>query len=283
LSPHPLRLPALSILVASPPALPNPRDPGVAVWRGPDGGAAVIAHVDGGQRWLHLAGLASFGFDERGDEVRAIRRREASDEVVLDAYQRHALPFILHANGSESLHASAVLAPWGVVAFCAASGAGKSTLAYALAGRGLPQWSDDVLVFECDGRGAWCHALPFRPRLLDDAAQQLRQRSAVPGPPSDGPHPRDGDRAPLAAIFVLEPQPTGRTPHVEAIGPAQAFSALLPHANAFSLHDPGRNEAMMEAYLALCAHVPVAVLRYAPGLDRLAAVVEVVADAIEEG
>jgi len=275
-----LRVPPLSIVVAPPPPLPDPRDPEVAVWRGPDGTAAAIGHVDGGQHWLHLSGLASFAFDDRLAEVRAIRRRDASDAVVLDAYQRHALPFILHVGGYESLHASAVLAPAGVVAFCAASGAGKSTLAYALSGRGLPQWSDDVLVFEPDRHAVWCHALPFRPRLLDDAAERLGPHPAWSGPQEDEPRVGDGVRTPLAAVFVLEHLASAGAPVVEPLGAARAFPALLPHANAFSLRDATRTEAMMEAYLALCARVPVTALRFVPGLDHLPGVVDAVAEAV---
>lgn len=277
---RPLRVPALLLVAAPPPPLPDPRDPEVAVWRGPDGMAAAIGHVDGGQYWLHLSGLASFAFDDRLAEVRAIRRRDASDAVVLDAYHRHALPFILHVGGYESLHASAVHAPAGVVAFCAASGAGKSTLAYAFSGRGLPQWCDDVLVFEPDGHDIWCHGLPFRPRLLDDAAERLGPHPAWSGPQEDEPRVGDGVRAPLAAVFVLEHLVSAGAPVVEPLGGARAFPVLLPHANAFSLRDAARTEAMMEAYLALCSRVPVSVLRFTPGLDRLTGVVEAVAEAL---
>src|SRR5829696_203522 len=47
----------------------------------------------------------------------------------------------------ETLHASAVVAPAGVVAFCARSATGKSTLAASLHRRGYDLWADDAVVW----------------------------------------------------------------------------------------------------------------------------------------
>lgn len=276
-------MPSLRVVDGPPPPLPDPSAPAVQVWRDQDGEAAAFGQIVGRRRWFHLAGVASFAFDDDAAEVLAIPRREAvAGDVIVDAYQRYALPFILHTRGYESIHASAVRTPRGIVALCGVSGTGKSTLGHALSRLGHAQWADDVVVFEADATGVVCHPLPYSVRLLPDTARHFGL-TAMPDAPATTVD--DAGLAPLAIIFVLERRveaPGRVAPEVEMLGAAHAFQRVLPHANAFSLRDAVRNEAMMRTYLDLCEHVPIAALRFVPGLSRLDAVVERVAAAMDD-
>ncbi|HEX6688741.1 MAG TPA: hypothetical protein VF085_08760 [Solirubrobacterales bacterium] len=70
----------------------------------------------------------------------------------IDSWQRlliaQALPFAAVLRGLEVLHASAVVAEPGAVAFLGPSGAGKTSLALALCRRGASFLADDVLAIE---------------------------------------------------------------------------------------------------------------------------------------
>src|SRR5205823_4302033 len=62
-----------------------------------------------------------------------------------------AAPHVLALSGHAVLHAAAVEASDGVVAFCGSSGRGKTTLASLLADQGMPLVAEDLLVLTWDG------------------------------------------------------------------------------------------------------------------------------------
>src|ERR1700752_257607 len=150
---------------------PRPRPAGgtgLEIWRDGD---AVVAY---GYRthegfWLELVGVATYGFRPDNREVVAFLDDGVPESRVVDGFERAALPLILHVKGQEVLHASGVLMPAGVVAFCAVAGTGKSTLAYALSRRGYPLWGDDAVPFVVAEEGITTFRLPFRVRLLKES------------------------------------------------------------------------------------------------------------------
>lgn len=78
------------------------------------------------------------------------------------------LPIVGVLGGYEALHASAVVSPWGVLAFLAASGTGKTTLAIEFMRRGWPLFSDDILTLGRGPQGVLAH--PGTPHMnLDEA------------------------------------------------------------------------------------------------------------------
>lgn len=68
------------------------------------------------------------------------------------------LPDISLTLGNEGLHAAAVDGPTGVIAVAAPSGTGKSTLVARLLARGLPTFTDDVLVLSPAAGAVIAHA-----------------------------------------------------------------------------------------------------------------------------
>ena len=90
-------------------------------------------------------------------------------------------------RGWEALHASAVLSPQGVVAFCAGSGTGKSTIARGLSERGYQLCADDAVAVKADfaiNRRDFNINYPGMPNdLIRDNVVIKLDLQATPGPP----------------------------------------------------------------------------------------------------
>jgi hypothetical protein len=262
------RIPPLLIDTGASGTPPPERSSGAGVLDGPAG--EVFA------RWwrqdmayhLDLPGLARFRWDREGGPVHAMPDPAVPGETVRDAYRSDVLPLVLHVQGTEVLHASAVLTAAGVLALCGETGAGKSTIAYALHRQGHALWADDMLAVDVGQRPVAALPLPVDVRLRRPSAAFFGL-PASPAPLRDlGPAP--SARAPLAALCVLDRDPEAGAPvRVERLGPAAAFTALLPHAYCWSLDDAGRKRTMVERYLELAGRVPVFSVRFTPGFERL--------------
>jgi hypothetical protein len=218
------------------------------IWR--DGKGNVCAHAArDADRWcLTVPGVAEYVFSAGEAVVRARPDSGVSADHVRRVYARAVLPLVLHAQGRELLHASAVAGARGVIAFAADSGTGKSTLAGALAKRGHSLWADDAVAFDAGGGDVLTWRLLSAP--LPDAAACAR----------------------LAGIVVLGREMRGRgSASLERLSGSAAFPAVMSHAFCLSLDDQQRKRLMTEQYLALVGQVPVWELRYPTGLDRLEA------------
>ena len=82
------------------------------------GGGRRALRTSGERYWMDLPGLATFCFDERSDHVVAAPQPGIAADAVAELYWHAALPLVVQARGGEVLHASGVLMPRGVVAFC---------------------------------------------------------------------------------------------------------------------------------------------------------------------
>lgn len=181
---------------------------------------------------------------------------------------------ILQARRTEVLHASAILTNAGVVAFCGESGTGKSTIAVGFGRRGYGVWADDAVAFDMSAASPLAIPLPFRVRLRPRAAAFFAQSSSAASVAA--PHPE-----PLAAVCVLErvSELEGGAV-VERLPSLSAFCALLPHAFCFSLQDPRCKRRMTEHYLQLVERVPCLGIRFRPGLEGLAAILDVIQEGV---
>jgi hypothetical protein len=254
----------LTLLISKEPAPALPTTAASkTIWR--DGEDEIVAF--GGTvpdaRWMTVLGVGSFVFGDLDGPVVAYPDQAVAEELVEDAYRRTVLPLALQALGREVLHASAVLAPGGVLALCAVSGTGKSTIAYAISRRGHPLWSDDAVQFSVGSERVEAIPLPFALRLKGDSA-----RLFGPGAPTSVTEPTP---AGLAAIFVLE---RGADVSVSALESVDAFPAVLTHAYCFDLGDPERKRLMMDAYLRLCAGVPTFRVTVPAGLEQVETAVD---------
>jgi hypothetical protein len=235
-------------------------DPAVAevVWRSDDGAVAAYGSTSGAEHRMRMPGLATFSWRDEHDEVLA-EPVDAGPEEIEDAYRRCVLPMALHTRGLQVLHASAVRGPRGVVALCARSGTGKSTLAYGLSRRaGHELYADDAVAFDASGPGVTAVPLPFTLHLRPASAEHFGEAVAA--------RPAGGERAPLAAVVVME-----RAAELGArrLTAADAFTAALQHAYCFDLEARPRRRETAERYLELTARVPVHELTFPAGFERL--------------
>jgi hypothetical protein len=219
----------------------------------------------GGRRWMTVSGIGSFLFADLSRPVSAYPDDAVPDELVEDTYRRTVLPLALQALGREVLHASAVLGPSGVLAFCAVSGTGKSTIAYATSRRGYPLWSDDAVQFSLRNGDVDAIPLPFTLRLKGDS------RSFFGGVQPTGVS--ESSPGLLAAIYVLERDARA---HVTRLDAVNAFPAVLTHAYCFELADAERKRQMMDVYLKLVGRVPVFRVGVPTGLEHIDKVVDLI-------
>jgi hypothetical protein len=254
---------SLQLRLAAPdeaaPPLPTRAD--VHVWRTEEGTPIAYGFRRGGRCWMHWPRLGTYSFGGTEAAVTAYPLPGASQETIVDVFNRSVQPMALHARGDEALHASAILVDAGVVAFAARSNTGKSTLAYGLSRRGYAQWADDAVMLRRAGDVVASVPLTFNVRLrqgsaplFDDA--QLEHRTSSTQLVETGSVDRF---KPLAAICLLERRRGGLEGGavVRQLTPAEAFPAVLTHALLFDPYDAERRRQMMEAYLNLAASVPV--------------------------
>jgi hypothetical protein len=233
---------------------------------------------------MHFPGLATFRFDGTVGEITAIAASSARADLIEDAYRRTVLPLALQASGLEVLHASAVLTPRGVVAFCAGSGTGKSTVACGLARRGYALWADDAVALEIAEEAVHAIPLPFRLRLRPASA------SFFGGPPTVGvesgaEHEERPERAPvrLAALCSLRraaPSGDGTLVTSRRLSPARALPALLADAQCFSLDDAVRKRRLVTQYLTVVARVAVVEITFQARLESLSSVLDAIESAL---
>lgn len=145
-------LPSLSLDIHTRESLlPTWRDSGARrIWEGRlgDGRSLLVEATSSGEHLFAYESNALFRLDAGGEHLACA---PCEDGI---AWQRVLLTKIL-ANvsllrGYEALHASAVESPDGAVVVLAPSGTGKTALALALARRGWPLMSDDIVTL---GRG----------------------------------------------------------------------------------------------------------------------------------
>lgn len=230
---------------------------------------------------MRLPGVAAFAFDPKQDEVKAFPDSGVTRGVAAEAYRRVVLPMIQQARKRQVLHASAVRASAGVVAFCGISGTGKSTVAYAFSRRGYPVWGDDAVCFETSDRGIESVPLPFDVLLLPATASFFALTPEAARISSLDGESEAAAEVPLSAVCVLRRSlGTGRRSPAEIVPlpPADAFTATLEHAYALGLADKLQRRELVEQYLQLAATTPVFGVSFERSLEQLEAVV----DAIEE-
>lgn len=241
------------------------------VWRDNDGKVAAFGRSARGRHGFRMPGVADYVWSDVDGEVVATPDAPEQEPRVVEAYHRCVLPMALHTRGVQVLHASAVHGPEGVVALCARSGTGKSTLACGLGRRpGHALWADDAVAFEGGEPAVLAVALPFSLHLRPASIAYFDAEAATPTTTAAT------DAAPLARIVVLERAGAGEPPIcVRRLTDVEAFTAVLAHAYCFDLAAADSRRTTAERYLDLVARVPVHVLRFRPGFDRVPALLDV--------
>lgn len=164
-------------------------------------------------------------------------RNGASDRDLLLLLLGSAFGIICYQRELLPIHASAVVVGDKVHAFTGDSGAGKSTLSAALADKGYPFFTDDVLVIDPAERGAGvtCYAGPKDLKLWSDALTitSARQGGKVSDlfavekfyaePSRSSPRPSGT----LASLYLIDALPDGNAAAISVIQGAGAMASLL--------------------------------------------------------
>ena len=256
-----------------------------------DGSTWLSFVRNNGRYVLRFPELADFSVDTTRQEIYCAPMPDTRRDTIRHLLLDQVVPAVLAKNGAVVLHASAVLTPWGVVAFLGPSGFGKSTLALSFASIGFPAIADDFLVLEeSDGRFV---ATPSYPgvRLWKDSAEQLapnsgprrsvaeytRKRRIVP-PTSDmtvGPER-------LISIITLaeEDLEIGQPPNLSRVPARDAFMAV--YQQAFRLDPSGaeRQVAEFDQFNRLIDAVPVSKLFFRHDWAELPSTREAILSAI---
>ncbi|HEY8132323.1 MAG TPA: serine kinase [Thermoanaerobaculia bacterium] len=227
-------------------------------------------------------------------EVAAILVREGREIIIEPAPHADAgvvrqfilgsaLAVALIQRGRLVLHASAVAADGGAVAFIGASGFGKSTTAAAFHANGHQVIADDVLPIQIDGD---CPLVfPGLPRLKlwpDAAAYTGNDQETLlelhPSLPKRGRSVADGfshDPLPLRRIYVLA---DGEELAADPMPPQDAVMSLVLHSGPLPGLQQGEARAHFLKCAALAKKVQVRRLRRPRSLDALAGVLRLVAE-----
>ena len=191
------------------------------------------------------------------------------------------LPFVLESREVPTLHAATLEHRGVAVGLVSVNGGGKTSLAAAGLAAGASLLADDLLAlyFE-DGRFLAAPGFP-QMRMWPESASHfppgaelerflpgMDKRRVPIGPSGLGrfcPHPK-----PLAGIYLVERQPPGSKIEIERLRPALALMQLVRHSfTPYVVEALGWQERRIEVFGRLLENVPVKILRYPTGLDRL--------------
>lgn len=188
----------------------------------------------------------------------------------------------LERQGTPVLHASAVVAAGGAVAFLASGQGGKSTLAAALMQVGFPLLTDDLLPVQVQNDGVMAH--PGYPQLRfwpEQATHFLGDCGALPPVHPDYdkrraplastglgdfcPHPRS-----LRAVYLLDRQEEAAPIEIKPLSLPTALFSLVGHSFASRfVNAPLHQRRRLDRLRPVALTVPVRRLRYPSGNRRL--------------
>jgi hypothetical protein len=233
--------------------------PALRIWKMTAGDFLHMEYFDGVQFWL----------DGRGSKVWSTWPQTLLPEDVATYLLGPVLGLLLRLRGVICLHASAVAWNGFAIAFVGSEGAGKSTTAAALAGRGYPVVSDDIVALtENENHFLVLPAYPYL-SLWSEAAEMLfGPDAALPAfsPSYDKKQllleenglPFASGPLPLGAIFLLsERSDEERAPWLEPAAAQESMIRLVADSYATNLLNPEMRAREFALLGRLLAAVPV--------------------------
>jgi hypothetical protein len=278
--------PAANVLFArAAPGQPAPQPDGPPVaglpCDGPchNGAMVMLAHRGPGGTWFWHEGLATCHIAPDARRIDVYPAPDADERALGLILAGPVLTFVLHQLGYPCLHASAILAAPGGVAFLGPSGQGKSTLAAGFLRDGVALLSDDILALRATGDGIEClPGLPLMKVWPETAERALALEEELPClTPTfekrllalDGRHARAGAPARLRALYILRRyDPTRADRDDVAITPLRgraAHTALLAQTLNTALLHSAEAARLLPLYQRLLAQASVRLLAYPHG------------------
>jgi len=256
----------------------NSGEPLLRIWQMAEGLFRLEYH-DGTTFWL----------DRAGNRVWVRWRDGSTLEDAATYLLGPVLGFLLRLRGVTCLHASAVAMGKYAVAFAGVEGAGKSTTAAALAKRGHPVISDDIVALTV--RASEFLVQPAYPYLClwpDSVGMIYGASKSLPAFSANFDKRQlaltenslrfESRPVPLKAIYLLgERKVEDRAPYLETPERAESLFSLIADTYATKLLDTQMRAREFEVLGSLLAHVPVLRLhphRDGARLDRLCELIE---------
>jgi len=242
---------------------------------------------DGPFRFAYSDGC-EFWVDPDGSRIRVNSPPSTALEDVATYLVGPILGFVLRLRGAICLHASAAILRERAVALAGPPGIGKSTAAAALARRGLPVLTDDILALRPKPPTVW--ALPgySRLNLWPDSVRALfgKPDHLPPITPTWEKRFLDlrglgyqfhSEMVRLGAIYVLEGGvDCGRNPTVEAHPFRRSLMSLVANTYANHLLDRGARGREFAELGAVVENVPVRCVRFSADPESRAGIPEAV-------
>lgn len=237
---------------------------------------------------LRFPGHADFLISRAGSEINCRPLPDVSESTIRHLLLDSVIPLILSRREPLVLHASAILADSGAIAFIGTSGQGKSTLAASHGQRGYPLISDDYLVVR-EVAGTWV-AIPSYPgvRLLPKSSDGIFQTA----PPTAEVAPYTAKRrisdlellpfadapASIQSLYILDDEGQAPPePAVEPISPRETFMKLVSSSFNLDITDKELLRHQFATLNRIVAALPCFRLRYARDFGTLPAVSRAIA------
>jgi len=239
-------------------------------WRLPDGQIWLSFAKPGSDYLLRFPDLADFIVSVDGKDIRCYPSPGTPIDTMRHLLLDQVIPLLLPMRGRPVLHASAVVSPWGAIAFIGTTGQGKSTLAGSLCQKGFPLLTDDYLLLEekegtlfgipsYPGLRMWPDTLSAlfgqQPVLFRVAHYTEKKRMGL----DNGPLPFCPDPVPLSRVYVLVPHEEmgdKRAITITPFSPRDAFMELVQSSYRLDITDRKRLREEFES-LARWAALPL--------------------------
>jgi hypothetical protein len=236
-------------------------EPTLRIWKAAGSRYLRLVYFDGSQFWL----------DREGKEVWTTWPSNLTLEDAATYLLGPVLGLLLRLRGVTCLHASAVAFGEHAVAFVGSEGAGKSTTAAALAQRGYPILSDDVVTLAERNGSFFTHpAYPYLCLWPESVESLYGSAEALPRFSANyekrclslGKQELQfaGQALPLAAIYILGERRGDPAPLVQELTPQRAFLALVANTFATNTLDSGMRAKEFEILARLVPCIPIRLL-----------------------
>lgn len=246
-------------------------------------GAPVLRAWKLDEGWVRLAywNGVEFLIDRRTEKVRVFWPAAVRFEEAVSILFDDILALLLRWRGMTCLHASAVRVDQGAVAFVGTVGKGKSTTAGALAQRGYPLITDDLLPLVYEGGRFFVQPSYPRLRLWPKSARALghddrRLPRLVPGREKrhlnlvQNGYAFRHDPVELAGVYLLGERTDDETaPYTEAVSMQEGVVALLANKYTKYLLDDEMEAADFDLLAQLSAQLRPRRLVPHANIDRL--------------
>jgi hypothetical protein len=235
---------------------------------------------------LRFTDLADFLVSTDGRDIRCYPLPAIPLETIRHLFLDQVIPLVLSALGRLVLHASAVVASEGAIAFLGDAGQGKSTISGTFAKQGFPLLTDDCLLLEEDDGQLFGHpsypGLRLRPDTIAALFGQEPARCQVAHYTEKKRLRLDNGRLPFCAdpillrrIYVLAPSEETNDPQVISLAPLpprDTFMELVKHTYRLDITDRASLGDEFEGLGRVAASLPICRLAFPWDLSLLSAV-----------